>query len=195
MRRLFLALVAVGVAGGVAGCGDSPVSAPTPPQQSLIGPLPSLSFVQFESSAYAAAEKSGSFWAVRGQDRQIILRYTDTGAEFLRFEVGAKALHKRPDGTTFQLGDSVLITVNVDASGKMSYAFEPSGLRFLPSANATLTLNYSRADPASLLLGVPLIYRTNNPLLGWELLPTVNLFGNAAQANVDHFTDFALAID
>src|SRR5687768_2417925 len=128
MRRLFLALVAVGVAGGAVGCSDSSVNEPIPPQHLLIGgSLPSLSFVQFESNAYAAAEKSGSCWAVKGQDRQIILRYTDTGAEFLRFEVGAKSLHKRPDGSTFQLGDSVLISVNVDASGRMSYAFEPSG--------------------------------------------------------------------
>ena len=194
MRRLFLALVAV-VAGGVAGCSDSSVNEPFPPQQLLIGSLPGLSFVQFESNAYAAAEKSGSFWAVKGQDRQIILKYTDTGAEFLRFEVGAKSLHKRPDGTTFQLGDSVLISVTVDASGRMSYAFEPSGLRFHPSNNATLTLSYSRADPTSLLLGLPLIYRTDDPLLGWELLPTVNLFDNSAKASVDHFTDFALAID
>jgi hypothetical protein len=193
MRRWLFALVAL----AVVGCSDQTISEPDPQPQSLLGinlGLGGLTFFRFESSAYAAAEKSGSFWAVKGQDRQLTLKYSDTGTEFVRFEVNANSLYRRPNGALFQDGDSILISVTVDASGRMRYAFQPSGLKFNSSAPARLTLDYSRADAVSKLLGAPLIFRRDYWWLGWFPVPTINLFGTAVQTDVNHFTDFALAV-
>lgn len=197
MRRWFFALMAV----GVVGCSDtSSVSEPVPEPdpQAILGidlGISGLTFYKFAPDAFAAAEKSGSFWAVKGQDRELVLRYSDTGGEFLRFRVGANSLNRRPNGTYFATGDSIQISVTVDATGKMKYSFEPSGLRFSSWDPAELTLGYSRADGLNTLVGLPGIYRRDSWLLGWLPLPTVNLFGNTAKADVKHFTDFALALD
>lgn len=187
MRRLLVALLAF----SAVGCGKDLVTGPD--RQELLAL--DLSFYSFESSAYAAAEKSGAFWAVKGEDRAVVLRYGDTGAEFLRFEVGANSLYKRPDGTLFEAGDSILITVAVDGSGRMMYSFEPSGLEFDNTNPARLTLNYARADALSKLLGLPGIYQRNSALLPWLPLPTLNLSGDVARSDVHHFTDFALAVN
>jgi len=51
---------------------------------------------------------------------------TDSGAEFLRFEVPADGLYRKPDGTTFGPGDSIRITVTVVDPKKFLFEFQPS---------------------------------------------------------------------
>lgn len=170
MRRLVLAMAAI----LAAGCGEMRISGS--PQETLTA---NLLFYQFHDDAFAAAEKSGSFWAVRGQARSLTLRYGDTGAEFLRFDVG-------PNSLTVQ--DSVLISVTVDGSRRFQFNFEPSGLKFAGDAPAVLTLDFTRASGPPL----PAIYSRDDALLPWTLLPT-DLLGTRASARVKHFTDFALA--
>lgn len=193
MRRWLFGLAFLAV-----GCGDQSISEPKPEPdpQDLLGVEINLglNFFRFEQNAFAAAQKSGSFWAVKGQDRELTLTYSDDGSAFVHFEVSANSLYRRPNGTYFQDGDSVLISVTVDGAGRMRYSFQPSGLKFDSSAPARLTLDYTRADPLSKLLGVPLIFRRDAWYLGWYPVPTLNLFGTAVQTDVNHFTDFAIAL-
>jgi hypothetical protein len=191
MRRSYLALLSVFL---IVGCSDSSINEPHP-EASLGLNLGGLTFYKFERDAYTAAQKSGSFWAVKGQDRAVALSYTDDGTAFVRFEVGANSLSTRPDGTAFEAGDSVLISITVDGTGRMKYAFEPSGLQFDPSAPARLTIDHSRADLLSRLLGLPVIYRRDSPTSPWLPTLTLNLLGNTAVTDVEHFTDFAIAVD
>src|SRR5687768_14965328 len=112
MKRSALAVVAI-----LAACSDAGV---TPPVQSaLLGT--DLTFYRFDDAAFEQAQRQASVWAVKGESRALVLRYNDTNAEFLRFEVGAAALLERPDGTAFVTGDSILISVDVDPAGRMAF--------------------------------------------------------------------------
>jgi hypothetical protein len=80
------------------------------------------------------ATDQASFWAVRGQTRSVRIDYLSDGsgggvAHFLEFTVPAEGLLRRPDGSTFATGDSVLITIAVDPA-ELVVQFEPSGLVF-----------------------------------------------------------------
>ena len=156
-----------------------------------------LTFFRFSDAAFAAAEKSGSFWAVAGQTRTLVLRYTDNGAEFLRFEVGPGSLLR---------SDSVQITVQVDASGQLVFHFAPAGLQFSNSNPAILRIDYARANPdidadgdvdlADRLLTIQAgIWQRELPLLPWIKIPSINLAETVEQAKVYHFTSFGMAVD
>ncbi len=90
---------------------------------------------------------SVSFWAVRGEART--LRIDVMGAsvqgQFLEIAVPAAALAYRPNGTPFVAGDSIFITVQVDAS-QLVVDFEPSGLVFNEGDPAVLYVWYTAAD-------------------------------------------------
>ena len=98
MRRIAIALSLLAIS-----CADVDRVA-TPPQEGLL--TSDLTFVRFTPSAYAAAEKSASFWAVKGQTRSVSLRYADTNGEFMSFTVPANALAKRPDGSAIEAADA-----------------------------------------------------------------------------------------
>lgn len=87
-----------------------------------------------------------SFWAVRGEDRVLQIGYEYDGATYplLEFQVPSKALHKRPEGTRFSKGDSILISVSLDLT-RLFASFEPSGLRFSNKHPATLRVWYTAA--------------------------------------------------
>jgi hypothetical protein len=166
-----------------------------PPQAALS--TDQLTFLRFSSAAYASAEKSASFWAVPGSARSVVLRYADSGAEFMRFEVGASSL----SGT-----DSVLISVAVDQGGDFTFHFSPSGLRFNPDAPAVLRINYERADDDvdrsgyvdlfdTLNLLTATIWKRELPGLPWLSLPSLNLLGRVEQVDVHDFTSFGMAVD
>jgi hypothetical protein len=156
-----------------------------------------LTFVRFSADAFAAAEKSGSFWAVPGESRAVVLRYTDTGQEFMRFTVGAASLPG---------SDSVRISVEVDPAGVLTFHFQPSGLRFNGDAPAILHIDYSRSNPdvdadggvdeidAVLKLEAG-IYKRELPGLPWIEIPSLNLSGDTKQASIYDFTGFGMAVD
>ncbi len=129
----------------VLGCGDDPAS----PQDPDARPPEALSVVRFDPALFPGAQKSVSFWAVRGEDREVELRYRaeDEDDEFLEFEVDDDALLSRPDGTLFAEGDSILITITVDPQGEFLFDFQPSGLRFNPDEPAELEINFRLSDP------------------------------------------------
>jgi hypothetical protein len=93
-----------------------------------------------------------SFWAVRGETRQVEISFEDDerpgepGEEYLELEVDAEALLAYPDGTPFQEDDSVLITVRVVDPARLLFEFEPAGLTFSPSRPAELKIHYNHAD-------------------------------------------------
>jgi hypothetical protein len=114
-------------------------------------PETDLTFVMFPDSLQALVTKQGSFWAVKGQDRGMILRYQpeqpgEEGEEFLQFTVPRDALLKRPDGSPFAVGDSVQITVQVSDDGRFLFRFSPAGLQFDPDHPARLSVTYRRTE-------------------------------------------------
>ena len=87
-----------------------------------------------------------SFYAKKGEDRELRIYFQDpvggSGEEYVRFRVDAGSLLRRPDGTLFQVGDSVLITVRVVDPAQIYFEFEPNGLTFNPSLPAQLKIDY-----------------------------------------------------
>jgi hypothetical protein len=163
---------------------------------------PDLTFLRFENPA-AIGVRQASFWAVRGENRRLELEYT-TGAEFLEFEVRANSLLRRADGTLFQDGDSVQITITIDTNNRFIFFFEPSGLVFNPIDPAQLEINYQYADDDidndgdrdsnDLDLEAALrIWQQEQPGLPWLPMSTVRIDENDLRANVLSFTGFAMA--
>ena len=135
MRRLILALSAV----VCLCCSDSTGPASVPDAQ--------LHIVVQDASAPPLVTARDSFWAKVGDGRELHLRYrganpADTGQEFLRFEVPGDGLLRKPDGSAFQVGDSILITVTVTDQTRFQFQFEPSGLQFSPDHPARLKVRY-----------------------------------------------------
>jgi hypothetical protein len=161
-----------------------------------------LTFLRFED-ANAVTVRSASFWAVRGQDRRLEMSYA-SGEEFLRLEVDDNSLLRRPDGTLFVTGDSVLITVHLDDMNRFIVYFEPSGLTFNPLDPAELRINYNYADPDldrdgdedahDLELEANLrIWQQEQLGLPWLPLATLRIDEDDLRANVLSFTGFAMA--
>jgi hypothetical protein len=155
------------------------------------------------TSANAVPAKQASFWAVKGQNRKVEMNYAD-GSEFLEFEVRNQSLLRRPDGTLMQNGDSVLITVNLDASNRLIVYFEPSGLVFNPIDPARLRLNYrdtsddidrdGDVDARDLQLEALLrIWQQERVGLPWVPTLTFRIDADDLEARVLSFTGFAMA--
>jgi len=111
-----------------------------------------LNFVRQDSSYKPLLSAQGTFYAKVGEDRRVRLVYqgstpTDSGAEFLRFEVPTDGLYRKPDGTPFGPTDSILVTVTVVNPKQFLFDFQPSGLQFNPSQPARLKVEYHYADP------------------------------------------------
>lgn len=140
MRKRLLAAMVI----WVWACTDS--AGPPPPV-----PTSQLHFVVQDSLAPPLLADSGSFYAKAGEDRLLQLYYQgaapgDTGEAFLKFEVKSNSLLKRPDGSSFQPGDSILITVSLVDPTRFDFTFGPAGLQFNPAEPAKLHIEYNRSD-------------------------------------------------
>ena len=122
-----------------AACNDS--TGPKPGD--TVGPT-QLHIVRQGAAAPLLQAYSASFWAVRGTSRTLEIDYLG-GEDFFRLDVPGDALLRRPDGSTIQQGDSVLISVEIDPS-LMLFRFEPGGLVFDPAHPVRLRIDYSLAD-------------------------------------------------
>lgn len=93
-----------------------------------------------------------TFWAAKGKNYDVILRFRSTsgtpGDKILEFKLANNSLLARPDGSPIANGDSVLIEIRPDTTGKMAFTFYPSGLAFDSTAPAQLTMwcNHAAAD-------------------------------------------------
>ena len=116
------------------------------------------------TSGLQAAEGSGElaleaykvgFWAVRGEPRYVQINYqtaaentlwgsaeTEVASPFLRLDVEEPV--RRPDGSEIAVGDSVYITVYVDATDLVVYLL-PHGLQFGNTNPTTLQMWYTGA--------------------------------------------------
>jgi hypothetical protein len=171
-----------------------------PGQQSV--PEEELKILVF-TSPDAVPVKQASFWAVRGRDRKLEIDYAD-GEDFLEFEVRERSLLRRPDGTLFQQGDSILVTVTLDPTNRIVVFFEPSGLVFNPSDPARLKINYKEADDDidgdgdedaedQQLEAALRIWQQEQPGLPWMPTLTFRIDDDDMEARVLSFTGFAMA--
>lgn len=140
MRRLISGLLAVAI---WAACSNG-----TGPATSLTS---QLHFVVQDSTAPPLYQDTVSFYAKVSDGRQASLFYKDTtsggpGEEFLRLEVPGDALLRKPDGSPFQAGDSILISIHVVDPKQFVIDFQPTGLQFDPSHPAVLKIEYAHSD-------------------------------------------------
>lgn len=166
-----------------------------------------LSFVQFDMANFPPAEREASVWAVKGQNRQLVLRFASQepggGDTYLEFDIPADALLRSPEGRNYEQGDSVEISVQVDPDGRFLFTFGPDGLDFDPGSMPTLRLSYAQAD--SDLDGDGDVDEDDEALRArlriwqqeqqgglWQGLQSDRLDG-AVEAEIRTFTGFALA--
>jgi len=145
-----------------------------------------------------------SFYAKKGSDREIRVRFTN-GDDYLRFRVFVNSLLQRPDGSLFAVGDSVLITITITDPTKLAADFQPAGLKFSPSDPARLQFEFGEADKD--LNGDGVVNATDTSLIpqistwrqetaGSEWLKVNSLVEieiNEVQADIFGFTGYALA--
>jgi hypothetical protein len=191
----------------VVGCTDATTSPSTPP---VTTPNSQLHIVAQDTTAPAVLNDSVSFYAVAGQGRQVKMYYQgaapgDTGETLLEFEIPGDGLQQKPDGTPFQAGDSILITIAVATPGRFEFTFGPTGLQFNPSSPARLKIVYGHCDhdfnndghvdPADSTTQTLLdLWRRQTGDTLWTKLDGVNLDDdNEVSVNIVHFTQYALA--
>ena len=139
-----------------------------------------LDFVPRRVEAPLLETMDTSFWAVKGQDREVEIRYQGqdgpgTGKEFLELVIEEQTLLRRPDGTAFAEGDSIEITVTVDPE-LFLVSFEPSGLEFNPEEPGKLGLDYDEAEEAFLVReGEIDFWRQEEPGDPWERLGSLKV--------------------
>jgi hypothetical protein len=201
MRRLIIGLAAL--LGAACSSSNSPNSPPPVPTSQL-------HFVVQDISAAPLYTAADSFYAKVGDGRELRLYYKDTisggtGEEFLRFEVPGDALLRKPDGSTFQAGDSILISVTVLDAQKFVFDFRPAGLQFSPNHPARLKVEYAHSDhdydgdgtvtPAdSTIQGQLDLWKNDPPSTLWFKQGGVNFESlEELDANIVSFSQYAVA--
>ena len=89
-----------------------------------------------------------SFYAVKGKAGGVDIWYRPAAghadsAKFLEFRVGAGSLDRRPDGSPIAAGDSVLISLTVTDPTHFIVEFQPTGLVFSATDQATLKVSFA----------------------------------------------------
>lgn len=144
LRRLMILPLALTLACNDSGGPDDDDDDVKPPSE--------LTILRLSESSPPLFNPVASFWAVRGENRDVEISFVDDenpsqpGEEYLELEVDAEALLAYPDGTFFVEGDSVLITVRVVDPDRLLFEFEPAGLTFSPNRPAELKIHYDHAD-------------------------------------------------
>jgi hypothetical protein len=143
---LYVTARLIALLGLVAGCDGSPLAVNGP----LLAVEPDLHFVRVAEDAPPLLDTVVTFWAVRGQERSVEIRYLQNGGYegglCLQFTVPAAGLWREPGGSVVGMGDSVEITVRVLDTERFYFEFEPAGLKFDPAHPAKLRVNYRWAD-------------------------------------------------
>lgn len=104
-----------------------------------------LSIVRQDTLAPPLVVTRDSFWAKVGDGRELRMFYQG-GDEFLRFEVSDDGLYRKPDGSVFQAGDSILITITVVDPTRFQFEFAPANLQFNPEHPARLRVRYANCE-------------------------------------------------
>ena len=163
-----------------------------------------LHFLRLSASAPPLQSTVVSFYARKGSDREVRLKFTN-GEDYLRFRVFANSLLTRPDGGAFATGDSILITITVTDPTKLVADFQPAGLKFDPANPARLQFEFGECDKD--LNGDGVVNATDTTLLPtistwrqetaagewFKVSSAVELEINEVQADIFSFTGYALA--
>ncbi|MFN2563611.1 MAG: hypothetical protein ABR499_01200 [Gemmatimonadaceae bacterium] len=196
-------LVGAAVALAALSCDDSAGLGPTDERQAS-----ELNFLRPAPGAPEFADTTVTFYAKRGEDRQVRIRYAVAPGEFeefVRFRVRDDALVARPDGTPIAEGDSVLITVRVVDFSRLIVEFQPSGLRFSQSEPAELTFKYNHTDPDrdgdgdvdandSIIETQLAVWRQEAPGQPWFRMPSkIEISIDEVEVDIRGFTGYALA--
>ncbi len=204
--RVLQGLLLASLAGAAWSCSDSSGPDGSPDTK----PANSLNIVHVAPSSTPLFNASDSFYAKRGEDREVRIFFQDEvggqGEEYLRLRINAATLQALPDGTPIQEGDSVLIHVTVVDPAQMLFELQPSGLHFNAEEPAELKIHYAHADGdinddgssdqqdrtiESTLLG---IWRQENPGDPFVRLSSVlELEIDEATAELAGFSRYALA--
>ena len=202
---LCLALLPLAIA-----CGTGADTIPGPNPADSTAAQDSLHFLRPALTAPPIADRVVSFWAVRGQRRELRLMYRPApggvdSVEFARLRVDDRSLVNRPDGTPIAQGDSILITISMVDTLQLITEFQPAGLVFSNSRPARLWLKYGEADPdlnrdglvtaadTALVLALK-IWKQENLGDPWQQLPsTVNLIELELEADRPGFTRYAVS--
>ncbi len=190
-----LALAALALGLGLSGCDDTNSSAPD------LVPEAELEFVPIRTGAPPLETTDTSFWAVRGQDRELEIRFAGqggpgTGKRFMELEVEDESLLRRPDGTLFAPGDSIEIFVRVQDAQIYRVTFEPPGLQFNPQEPAVLEFKYDEADLSFLDREMEFdMWRQELSNQPWERIGSIQIEDlDEIEAELLSFTRYALAI-
>jgi hypothetical protein len=203
-RRAVTAGLAALAAGLALSCSDG-----GGPSDGGTRPPAELNVVHVAPSSTPLFSAVDSFYAVKGEDREVRLYFEDAlggrGEEYLRLRVRPGSLDALPDGTPIAEGDSVLIRVSVVDPVQMLFQFEPTGLAFSAGEPAELKIHYSHADGDINDDGVSdgeddsleqtlAIWRQENPGEPFVKLPSIlTLESDEANADLIGFSRYALA--
>jgi hypothetical protein len=201
MKRALLVLFLVLPA---AGCGDFLV-----PPPALSRADAEITIVRVAANAPPLTATEVSFWAVRGQDREVEIRYENGGysGKCMRFVVPAQAPLRHANGAPVQVGDSVLVTVRVLDPRLFLFEFDPGGLIFDPAHPARLEIRYrwlaedtngdgvvdQRDEQLARNFG---LWRQEKVGAAWSPIPALRLGAEMEiHADITGFTRYALASD
>ncbi len=143
MRTIRL-LAITALLGGAAACSDSNGGGgggSVPPGE--------LTFIRLAPTAPTLCADTVRFWAKRGVGIEAALVFPEPGddcngstEDFVRLKLDAQSLAAYPDGTPFQAGDSVFITLAWVGNDSILVHLEPTGLVFNPAQPAKLKIEY-----------------------------------------------------
>ena len=132
------------IAALLASCSDSPTGPGQLPEDELV-------FVRAAADAPPLETSQVQVWAKAGEGRRVEIKYAKVGEyggdKCMEFDIPGDALLRRPDGTSFAKGDSILITIQVVDPDAFNFRFSPSGLKFDPEHPPELRVSYKWADP------------------------------------------------
>src|SRR3954471_6318045 len=163
-----------------------------------------LHFLRLSASAPQLQSTVVKFFAKKGEDREIRVRFKN-GEDYLRFRVFANSLSLRPDGSSFEIGDSVQITITIPDPTKLAADFQPAGLKFSGSSPARLQFEFGEADKdlngdgAVNTIDAALIpqistWRQETPGGTWlKIYSAIEIEINEVQADILGFSGYALA--
>ena len=97
----------------------------------------------FDGNSTSAEGYTVSFWAIKGEQRSVQL--TLDGTPVVTLDLPALALRTRSDGSPIAYGDSVYMTMKLDATD-LKTRLLPDGLRFSSWHQPDLTMSYDVAN-------------------------------------------------